>query len=77
VLTLLSHLELPQQGHLDALFHLFAYLEKKHNAEIVYDQMNLYIDLRFFKQCDWKQFYGEVAKGSNSSQCSSTEENGC
>jgi hypothetical protein len=51
---------LPRQGHLDALFHLFAYLEKKHNAQIIYDPMYQDIDLRVFKQCDSKQFYGEV-----------------
>jgi hypothetical protein len=39
VLTLSSHLALPWQGHLDTLFDLFAYLEKKHNARIVYDPM--------------------------------------
>ncbi len=60
VSTLLSHLELPWQGHLDALFHLIAYLEKKHNAWIVNDPIYPNIDLRVFKQCDWKQFYGEV-----------------
>jgi hypothetical protein len=60
VSTLLSHLALPRQGHLDALFHLLAYLEKQHNAWIVYDPMYPDIDLRIFKQCDWKQFYGEV-----------------
>jgi hypothetical protein len=60
VLTLSSHLALPWQGHLDTLFHLFAYIEKLHNAWIVYDPMYLDIDLRVFKQCDWKQFYDEV-----------------
>jgi hypothetical protein len=60
VLTLSSHLALPQQGNLDALFHLFAYLEKKQNAQIIYDPTYPDIDLRVFKQCDWKQFYGEV-----------------
>jgi hypothetical protein len=49
-----------QQGHLDVLFHLFAYLEKKHNAQFVYDPTYPDIDLRVFKQCDWKQFNGEV-----------------
>jgi hypothetical protein len=60
VSTLLSHLALPSQSHLDTLFHLFAYLEKKHNAQFVYDPTYPDIDLRVFKQCDWKQFYGEV-----------------
>jgi hypothetical protein len=44
------------------LFHLFAYLEKTHNAQFVYDPTYPDIDLRVFKQCDWKQFYGEVKK---------------
>jgi hypothetical protein len=39
VLTLSSHLALPWQGHLDTLFHLFDYFEKKHNAWIVHDPM--------------------------------------
>jgi hypothetical protein len=60
VFTLSSHLALPWQGQLDALFHLLAYLEKKHNAWIVYDPPYPDINLRVFKQCDWKQFYGEV-----------------
>jgi hypothetical protein len=32
VSTLSSHLALPREGHLEALLHLFAYLNKKHNA---------------------------------------------
>ena len=32
-----SHLALPRSGHLDAVFHIFAYLKKKHNSEMVYD----------------------------------------
>jgi hypothetical protein len=37
--------------HLEALLHLFAYLNKKHNAWIIFD---------LFKECDWKHFYGDV-----------------
>jgi hypothetical protein len=62
---------------LDVLFQLFAYLEKKHNAHIIYDPMYLDIELRVFKQCDWKQFYGEVKEAIPPSQCSSTEGKGC
>jgi hypothetical protein len=68
VLTLLSHIVLPREGHLEALFHLFAYLDKKHNAQIVFDPTYPKIDMRVFKECDWKHFYGDVGyeKGKGS-----------
>jgi hypothetical protein len=37
VSELASFLAMPRQGHLEAIFHLFNYLEKKHNARIVFD----------------------------------------
>ena len=39
VSMLSSHLALPRAGHLIGAFHIFAYLEKKHNARIVFDPM--------------------------------------
>ena len=30
-------LVMPREGHLDAIFHLFKYLEKRHNARIVFN----------------------------------------
>ena len=32
-----SMMALPREGHLDQLYHLFAYLSSKHNAEMVFD----------------------------------------
>ena len=32
-----SHLALPREGHLDKLFHIFAYLKWKHRSWIVFD----------------------------------------
>ncbi len=60
VSILSSHLALPREGHLEALFHLFAYIEKKHNARIVFDPSYPEIDMTTFKECDWKHFYGDV-----------------
>ena len=37
VSMLSSHLALPHEGHLDQLFHIFAYLKKYHNAKMVLD----------------------------------------
>ena len=58
--ALSSHLALPHEGHLDAVFHVFAYLECWHNARIVYDPNYPDNDMSVFKQCDWKEFYGVV-----------------
>ena len=32
-----SHLAMPRKGHLDQVLHIFAYLHKYHNTELVYD----------------------------------------
>jgi hypothetical protein len=60
VSELASYLALPRQGHLEAVFHMFNYLEKKHNARIVFDPSYPTVDLTVFKECDWKAFYGDV-----------------
>ena len=54
VSALSSHLALPHEGHLEAVFHIFAYLECWHNACIVYDPNYPNIDMSVFKQCDGK-----------------------
>jgi hypothetical protein len=61
VSELASYLAMPQEGHLEAIFHLFNYLETKHNARIVFDPSypNV-VDIPVFKECDWKVFYGDV-----------------
>eukprot|EP00957_Ditylum_brightwellii_P030939 2344109-Ditylum_brightwellii.AAC.1 len=48
-----SHLAMPREGYLGQLFHIFAYLKKFHNTEIVYDPSDSYIETGNFKQKDW------------------------
>jgi hypothetical protein len=60
VSELASYLALPREGHLEAVFHLFNYVEKRHNARIVFDPSYPLIDMTSFKECDWKAFYGSV-----------------
>jgi hypothetical protein len=60
VSELSSHLALPREGHLEAVFHMFAYLKKKHNAHVVFDPMYPELDMSVFKECDWKEFYGDI-----------------
>jgi hypothetical protein len=45
---------------LEVLFHLFAYPNKKHNAQIMFDLTYPEIDMKVFKECNWKHFYGDV-----------------
>ena len=48
-----SHLALPREGHLECLYHMFAYLGKYHNAEMLYDPTEPQIDPSIFKKQDW------------------------
>ena len=58
---LATHLALPREGHLDALFHIFAYLKGKHNTRMVFDPTYPEVDMRVFNECDWrKSFYGDA-----------------
>jgi len=43
----------PREGHLNALFHIFAFLKKRHNGVIVFDPTELKIDASKFKKEDW------------------------
>ena len=47
------HLALPREGHLEQVFHIFAYLKKFHNAELVYDPTEPDIDPSQFDIKDW------------------------
>ena len=60
VSELSSFLAMPREGHLDAVFHIFNYLEKRHNARIAFDPSYPEIDMTSFKECDWSSFYGNV-----------------
>ena len=57
---LASHMALPREGHLDAVFHVFGYLKNKHNSRMVFDPTYPDIDMTVFKEQDWESFYGDV-----------------
>ena len=48
-----SHLALPREGHLDELFHIFAYFKKYHCTEMVFDPSEPEIDKSSFERKDW------------------------
>ena len=58
-----SCMALPRQGHLDQLFHIFAFLKNKHNAEMVFDPSEPVIDETLFPQEDWTNtVYGQCSE---------------
>ena len=48
-----SHVAMPREGHLNQVLHIFAYLDKYHNTEIVYDPSPPYVDPNAFSLQDW------------------------
>ena len=55
-----SHLALTHEGHLDKLFHIFAYLKWKHRYRMVFDPTYPSIENDDFLRHDWEKHYGEV-----------------
>ena len=50
----------PHEGHLEAVFHVFAYLKKRHNVRMVFDPTYPDIDMSVFKKHDWTSFDGDI-----------------
>ena len=50
--TMAGFLAMPREGHLDNVFHMFAYLKIKHNSRMVFDPSYPEIDMNDFKECD-------------------------
>ena len=48
-----SHMALPREGHLEQLFHIFSYLSKYHNTEMVLDPSYPVIDESKYQRRDW------------------------
>jgi hypothetical protein len=57
VSLLSSHLALPREGHLQQVYHMFAYLKNNIKRTIAFDPTHPRIDESRFVQCDWHDFY--------------------
>ena len=53
VSMLSSCLAMPREGHLEQVFHIFAYLKGKHNTEMIFDPSLPEIDESLFPKEDW------------------------
>jgi hypothetical protein len=60
VSILSTFLCMPREGHLDAVYHLFAYLSLHHNARVVFDSTYPDADMRAFIKTDWKPMCGDA-----------------
>ena len=59
---LASHLALLREGHLDPVFHIYAYLRQTYNSHLVFDLTYPVIDENSFKKCNWKDFYDDISE---------------
>ena len=65
VATLSHYLASPREGHLEAAYHIFAYLKTHTKFGIVFDPKDIILDERAFAAVgvnEWKEFYGDVAE---------------
>jgi hypothetical protein len=60
VSLLSQHLALPRVGHLEAVYHIFAYLMKHEKSRIIFDASEPIVDTNLFIEQDWTEFYGDV-----------------
>ena len=47
-----SHTVLPREGHLEQVYHIFSYLKKYHNTELVFDPSEPEIEGSMFERRD-------------------------
>ena len=60
VSTLASQMAMPREGHLEAIFHVFAYLNIKHNSRLVLDPTYPVIPQNTFQTYEWTNFYSNI-----------------
>jgi hypothetical protein len=60
VSMLSTYLCLPREGHLEAVFRVFAYLGLHHNSRVVFDTTYPAVDMVTFIKNYWKSMYGDV-----------------
>jgi hypothetical protein len=59
-----TYLCLPHEGHLEAVFHVSAYLGLHHNERVVFDPTYPAVGMGNFTQTDWMSMYGDVKDDS-------------
>jgi hypothetical protein len=57
VSMLSRYLVAARSGHMDQLFHIFAYLKRYDATMVLFDDTEPVFDARRFKDCDWSEYY--------------------
>ena len=60
VLMLSRYVVSPREGHLQQLFHIFAYLKHHTRSKMVFDDTEPTFNENSFKVCDWSEFYPDA-----------------
>jgi hypothetical protein len=55
-----SMVAMPRKGHLEAIYHIYGYLDKKPNSRIILDPSYPEVDMSDFYGGNWEEFYGDV-----------------
>ena len=75
-----QHQCLPREGHLDAIYRIFAYLKRcKHESRIIFDPTCMNTDENLFNYSalgreHWKDFYPDAEKSQYHRECQSLED---
>ena len=59
VSSLSTHMCAPREGHLDAIYQIFAYLKRHDRSTLVFDDAEIMIDEKLFTKVNWEDFYEE------------------
>ena len=51
------YLAAPWQGHLEQVYHIFAYLKKYNRSSLVLDWTEPHLDESMFREVEWKEYY--------------------
>ena len=57
-----QHLALPRVGHLEAVYHIFAYLGKHERSSIIFDPTDPLPHTPTQAKVDWLPFYGDITE---------------
>jgi hypothetical protein len=62
VSMLSRYLVAAREGHLEQLFHIFAYLKQYDTSTMVFDDTEPWFDERRFKTCEWTEYYPDATE---------------
>jgi hypothetical protein len=60
VSMLSSHMALPREGHLEALYHIYAYLMSHDRSRLVFDSQRKPLTQPMTPSAEWKEFYHDA-----------------